>query len=66
MGYKMAEEKKSYDDPSNWEYDCGSPNWTGDPDNLSPAMKEISDNLTKQAFPEGREAYQKQQQAARK
>ena len=62
----MSEKKKPYDDPSNWEYDGGSSNWTGDPNNLSPAMREISDSLTKQAFPEGIEAYQKQRQAARK
>jgi len=57
----MPGKKRKYDDPDNWEYDGGSENWTGDPNNLSPYMKEISDNLSKQAFPEGREAYQKQQ-----
>ena len=31
-----------------------------------PYMKEISDNLTKQAFPEGKEAYQKQRAAEKK
>jgi len=54
-------EKRKYDDPDNWEYDGGSDNWTGDPNNLSPAMKELSDKLTKEAFPNGIEAYQKQQ-----
>ena len=56
----VAKKKKSYDDPSNWEYDGGASNWTGNPDNLSPAMKELSDKLTKEAFPEGREAFQKE------
>jgi hypothetical protein len=59
----MSEEKKPYDDPSNWEYDCGSENWTGEFDKLPPYIQEVANNLTKQAFPDGVEAYQKQQAA---
>lgn len=56
----MTKEEKEYYDPSNWEYDGGSPNWTGDPENLSPYMKELSDKLTREAFPDGKEAFQKE------
>ena len=58
----MATKNKEYTDPENWEYDGGASNWTGDPNNLSPYMKEISDRLTKAAFPEGKEAFQKQRE----
>jgi len=58
----MAEKKKPYDDPSNWEYDGGSSNWTGNSDNLSPYMKQVSDEITKKAFPDGIEAFQKQRE----
>jgi len=58
----MSGNKKAYDDPSNWEYDSGSTNWTGDTDNLSPHMKEISDEITKKAFPNGIEAFQKERE----
>ena len=56
----MSEKKKPYDDPSKWECDGGSSNWTGNPDNLSPYMKQVSDEITKRAFPDGIEAFQKQ------
>jgi len=59
-------DKKRYDDPENWEYDGGSPNWTGDTEKLSPYIKEVMENIEKQAFPEGKEAYQKQRQEAEK
>jgi hypothetical protein len=59
----MSEKTKPYDDPSNWEYDGGDPNWTGDREKLSPYMQSVEDNLMKQAFPEGKEAFQKQQTA---
>jgi len=54
--------EKEYDNPSNWEYDGGSSNWTGNPENLSPYMKKISDEITQKAFPEGKEAFQKKRQ----
>jgi len=60
------QDKKRYDDPDNWEYDGGSPNWTGDTEKLSPYIKEVMENLKKQAFPEGKEAYQKQMQEVEK
>jgi len=55
-------DKKRYYDPDNWEYDGGSSNWTGDTEKLSPYIKEVMENIEKQAFPEGKEAYQKQMQ----
>jgi len=59
-------DKKRYDDLENWEYDGGSPNWTGDYNNLSPYIKEAMENIEKQAFPERKEAYQKQRQESEK
>ncbi|MDR0320996.1 MAG: hypothetical protein LBI28_05790 [Treponema sp.] len=55
----MPEKEKPYDDPSNWEYDGGSENFTGEI--ASPYINSVLDDLTKQAFPDGVEAYQKQQ-----
>ena len=57
----MSEEKKPYDDPSNWEYDCGPEKFTGEI--ASPYINEVMDEITRRAFPEGKEAYQKQQAA---
>lgn len=37
-------------DPSHWEYDGGSPNWTGDIEKLSPHIREVQDQLVKSAF----------------
>jgi len=53
-------ERKRYDDPENWEYDGGSSNWTGNYDNLSSYIKEVMENIEKQAFSEGKEACKKQ------
>jgi len=60
----MASKKREYTDPENWEYDFGSANWTGDTNNLPLYIKELSDRLTKEAFPDGVEAFQKQRAAA--
>jgi hypothetical protein len=60
----MSEEKKPYDDPSKWEYDCGPENFTGEI--ASPYINMVADDLVKQAFPDGVEAYQKQRAAALK
>jgi hypothetical protein len=57
----MSEEKKPYDDPSNWEYDGGPENFTGEI--ASPYINSVADDLMKRAFPEGKEAYQKQRGA---
>jgi hypothetical protein len=54
--------KKRYDDSVNWEYDGGFPNWIGAFKNLSPYIKDVMENIEKQAFPKGKEAYQKQRQ----
>ena len=54
----MAEKKRPYDDPENWEDDCGHENFTGEI--ASPHINSVADGLMKQAFPEGKEAYQKQ------
>jgi len=54
----MPERKKPYDDPSNWEYDCGPVEFHGEV--ASPYINEIFDEITKKAFPEGKNAYQKQ------
>ena len=51
-------------DPEGWEYDCGPTEFTGEI--ASPHINTVLDGLMNEAFPEGREAYQKQQQAARK
>jgi hypothetical protein len=51
--------KKKYDDPSNWEYDGGTENFTGEI--ASPYINSVADDLMKKAFPNGREAYQKEQ-----
>jgi hypothetical protein len=56
-------ENKAYDDPSNWEYDGGSPNWTGDIKKLPPHIREVQEKLVKEAFPEGIEAFQKKRKA---
>jgi hypothetical protein len=61
---RMAE-KKAYDDPSSWEYDGGSPNWTGDIVKQSPYMRETFEKISKEAFPEGIEAFQKQRNLAK-
>jgi hypothetical protein len=37
-------------DPRNWEYDGGSPNWTGEIDKLSPYIREVQEKLVKEAF----------------
>ena len=55
----MAEKKIAYDDPSNWEYDGGPKEYTGEI--ASPYIRKITEDLIKQAFPEGREAYQREQ-----
>jgi hypothetical protein len=62
----MPEKEKLYDDPSNWEYDCGPANFTGDFDKLPPYIQQVANDLTKQAFPDGVEAYQKQQATKKK
>ena len=54
-------ENKDYDDPSKWEYDGGAENFTGEI--ASPYINSVADELVRQAFPEGKEAYQKQRQA---
>lgn len=59
----MPEEKR-YDEPENWEYDGSSPTWTGDLEKLSPYIKEVIESIKKEAFPEGKKAYQKQRQEA--
>ena len=46
-----------------YEYDCGPENFTGDFSKLSPHIQEVADDLTKQAFPEGKEAFQKERAA---
>jgi hypothetical protein len=56
----MSEKKKPYDDPSNWEYDGGPANFTGEIE--SPHINSVADDLIKQAFPKGKEAFQKQQE----
>lgn len=58
----MSESSKSYDDPSDWEYDGGSQNWTGDFDRLPPHIRDVFGGLEKQAFPDGKEAFQKQRE----
>ena len=60
----MSDKKKPYDDPSNWEYDGGSGDFKGEI--ASPYINTVADDLMKQAFPEGREAFQKQQADAGK
>ena len=57
----MSEKRKPYDDPSNWEYDFGPETFTGEI--ASPYINSVIEDLEKQAFPEGREACQKQQAA---
>ena len=46
----MAKEIKPYDDPLYWEYDCGSSTWTGNSESLSPAMKKMSDEITREVL----------------
>ena len=45
-----GEKKKPYDDPSNWEYDCGDPGFTGDIEKLSPHMREVQEQIARDAF----------------
>ncbi|MDR2701105.1 MAG: hypothetical protein LBB72_01580 [Spirochaetaceae bacterium] len=33
-----------------YEYDCGSPDFTGDKEKLSPYIREIQDQIVKEAF----------------
>ena len=56
----MTEKKKPYDDPSNWEYDCGPVEFKGEI--ASPYINSVVDDLVKKAFPNGREAFQKQRE----
>lgn len=54
----MSEKKKDYDAPSSWEYDGGPENFSGEV--ASPYIKSVLDGISKEAFPDGVEAYQKQ------
>ena len=52
--------KTQIDDPKNWEYDFSDASFTGEI--ASPHINSLSDDLIKQAFPNGKEAYQKERQ----
>jgi hypothetical protein len=51
----MMEEKKSLTegiDPEKWEYDGGPLNFTGEADKLSPHIREVQEQIVKDAFGE--------------
>jgi hypothetical protein len=58
----MAEQKSESGfvehDTKNWEYDCGPTEFKGEI--ASPYINSVFDNIAKQAFPEGRTAYQEE------
>ena len=58
----MSEKTKPYDDPSKWEYDGGPENFSGEI--ASPYINSVADDIMKNAFPEGVEAFQKERQKA--
>jgi hypothetical protein len=54
----MAKYPGAYVDhnPDDWEYDGGSPDWTGDIEKLPPYIREIQEKLVKEAFGDSKEA----------
>ena len=60
----MAGKEIPYDDSSEWEDDCGHENFCGEVN--SPHYRALFDHLIKQAYPEGKEAFLKQQEKEQK
>jgi hypothetical protein len=50
-------------DPKDWEYDFGPVEYTGEV--ASPYINKVMDDIEKKAFPNGKEAFQKENRSAK-